>query len=365
MKRTKIEWTDQTDNIIVPKIGGWFCRKCSPGCDHCYAEAINQNAFFHGNMRPYEVAGSVPELKLRTDILASWSNQRKPRRHFVSSMTDVFGEWIPRSWIFRFLDAMASTPRQTFQVLTKRAGNMAEHVTAWLDERGADRIPLNIWLGFTAENQMCFNARWRKIEPLVHRLGVVFVSAEPLLEAIVLPSEFLALKWRAQVIVGGESGDEARPMHPEWVRGLQNQCDAAEVCFFFKQWGEWSPRAKICGAGTDFQSLDPQCKRWPKVIRLGEHGKDTRLCENCTPDAGEEVYVQRVGKKAAGRILDNCTWQQMPYAHGICRVCGCTEFEACEGGCYWIDSEQTLCSECDPRTRTRPVAGLSGKVGAL
>lgn len=106
------------------------------------------------------------------------------------------------------------------------------------------------------------------------------------------------------MIVGGESGPNARPMHPNWARSLRDQCAAAGVPFLFKQWGEWSPRALICGAGQDFQTLDPQCTQWPDVIRLGEHGRDTRIGENCTPDAGEDVYVQRVGKKAAGRLLD-------------------------------------------------------------
>jgi len=85
---------------------------------------------------------------------------------------------------------------------------------------------------------------------------------------------------------------------------LRDQCAAAGVPFLFKQWGAWSPRALICGAGHDFQTIDPQCKRWPDVIRLGEHGRDTRIIENCTPDSGQEVYVQRVGKKAAGLVLD-------------------------------------------------------------
>ncbi len=354
MSKTKIEWTNETDNIIVAKDGGWWCRKCSPGCEHCYAEALNRNAFFHGNGRDY--VGHPPKLRLREDIFATWSNQRKPRRHFISSMTDVFGGWVPRSWIFRFLDAMASTPRQTFQVLTKRADQMAEHVAAWLDARGADRIPLNIWLGFTAENQECFDRRWNCIEPLVHRLGVVFVSAEPLLGAITLPENFLALKWRAQVIAGGESGDQARPMHPDWARGLRDQCHEAEVCFFFKQWGEWI-------AGDHVDGLpEHEPKRICKLALDGTQANDVTMPYEKRNGMKTVVLI---GKKITGRILDDCTWQQMPYAHSICRVCGCSEFQACPSGRYWIDEEHTLCSECAPGTRLGPAPAISGLTDAL
>ena len=115
------------------------------------------------------------------------------------------------------------------------------------------------------------------------------------------------------VIVGGESGPHARPMHPAWVRSLRDQCFDAGVPFLFKQWGEFAPRAgALFGSGEDYQSTDPQCKRWPSVIRLGEHGRNTRICENCTPDMGEDVFMQMVGKKNAGRQIDGLTHDGYP-----------------------------------------------------
>ncbi|HEY3054377.1 MAG TPA: DUF5131 family protein, partial [Thermoanaerobaculia bacterium] len=120
-EHTAIEWTDVTDNIIVVKGGGWWCHKISPGCAHCYAARLNQNDFYGGNHLTY--GGAPPELVLRDDVLNRWPRQTKPRKHFVSSMTDVAGEWVPRRWIFRYLDAMHASPRQTFQLLTKR-GNV-------------------------------------------------------------------------------------------------------------------------------------------------------------------------------------------------------------------------------------------------
>src|SRR5688572_23036958 len=131
MGDSAIQWTDVTDNIIVAvnEVGerhGWWCRKISPGCAHCYSETINQSDYFHGNHLKYE--GEPPVLKLREDIIDSWVRQTKPKKHFVMSMSDVFGEWVPQSWIFRMLDGMRAAWKQTFQVLTKRADVMLREV---------------------------------------------------------------------------------------------------------------------------------------------------------------------------------------------------------------------------------------------
>src|SRR5262245_15075652 len=177
MSATKIEWTDMTDNIIVAEGGGWWCRHASPGCDNCYAEAINKNSFFGGNGLPYR--GAPPALKLREEIVDGWSRQRKPKRHFVASMTDVFGDWVPRAMIFRFLDGMDRAPKQTFQVLTKRADIMLASVLAWLDARGYQSMPTNIWPGVTVENQEWADRRRAVFEAIPARTK--FVSYEPAL----------------------------------------------------------------------------------------------------------------------------------------------------------------------------------------
>ncbi len=315
---TTIEWTDVTDNIIVAEQGGWWCRKISPGCAHCYAEKLNQSTYFGGNKLPY--TGEPPKLKLRREVLDGWKRQRKAKKHFVASMTDVFGEWVPVGWQFEMLDAMAAAPLQTFQVLTKRADVMALHVLAWLKARGLDCVPKNIWLGVTVENQQMANIR---VPDLCKIPCIRFLSCEPMLSAVNLEDITLTtdhqfgatiercigmIHW---IICGGESGKLARPMHPEWARYLRDQCVRWGIPFFFKQWGEWSPRSLICGGGKDFAALDPQCTRWPRVIRLGEHGKNTGDLANCH-NAGEEVYVQNVGKKEAGRIIDKREWSEFP-----------------------------------------------------
>ncbi|MBD2518992.1 DUF5131 family protein [Nostoc sp. FACHB-973] len=115
---TNIEWTDQTENIIRAKVGGWWCHKKSEGCANCYAEKLNKNSFFGGNKQPY--SGQPPELVLDTEAIRKWGLQRKSKKHFVSSMTDVFGEWVPRFWQHEILDGMFVAPNQIFQILTKR-----------------------------------------------------------------------------------------------------------------------------------------------------------------------------------------------------------------------------------------------------
>lgn len=243
---TAIQWTDVTDNIIRVKGGGWWCRKISPGCAHCYAEQLNRNAFFGGNHLAY--TGQPPQLELQHDLIAGWARQTKPKRHFVSSMTDVFGDWVPEAWCFEFLDGMAAAPRQTFQVLTKRADVMRARVTAWLVARGLAQVPAHIWLGVSVENQACADLR---IPDLLAIPCVRFLSMEPLLAAVDLsdcgcggafriPSCKLTgpcgqgVDW---VILGGESGKAARPCNIDWLLDLVTQCQRAEVPVFVKQLG--------------------------------------------------------------------------------------------------------------------------------
>lgn len=178
MGDTKIEWTDKVDNIIVAEGGGWWCRHASPGCDNCYAEARNKNSFFGGNGLAYR--GAPPALKLRQEIIDGWRGQRKPKKHFVASMTDVFGDWVPRWMIFQFLDGMAAAPQQTFQSYEPALGSVN-------------------WSG------------WE------------FVS---------------------QIIAGGESGAGARPADPQWFRDARDWCGANGKAFFFKQWGRAGRRLK-------------------------------------------------------------------------------------------------------------------------
>lgn len=270
---TAIQWTDVTDNIITVLGGGWWCRMISPGCAHCYAAKLNQSAFFGGNKLAY--SGEAPALELKREILSSWARQTKEKRHFVASMTDVFGDWVPQEWIFEFLDAMAAAPRQTFQVLTKRAWVMRQQVSAWLIARGLSEVPRHIWLGVSTENQQCADER---IAELIQIPCVRFLSVEPLLGPVdLLYSAFNGVDPLASmpgihwVIVGGESGPKARPCNIEWIRDIVRQCKGAGVPCFVKQLGA---SVRACDGSVfpiDFNhTKGGDIAEWPDDLRVRE-----------------------------------------------------------------------------------------------
>lgn len=284
--KSKIEWTDCTDNVIIAAQGGWWCHKVKgdDACVNCYAETTNDNSWFGGNHLPYD--GKPPELKLRSDIIDRWARMTKPKKHFVMSMSDWAGEWVPRAWQFEMLDGMAAAPLQIFQLLTKRANICLKTVKLWMAARGIVSPPKHIWLGFTAGNQYWFDQRWRFMRELAGMGWVIFVSAEPLSGSLALPEDFLALGRRAQVIVGGESGKNVRPMHPNYPRSLRDQCAKAGVAYFFKQWGEWEIETM-----SDAHAAMPYEKRFA---------------------FDDDQTMVRVGKKTAGRLLDGRTWDEFP-----------------------------------------------------
>lgn len=266
---TAIQWTDVTDNIIVAADGGWWCRKISPGCAHCYAEKLNDSTYFKGNHLPY--SGEAPVLKLRGDVIAKWARMRTAKKHFVMSMSDVFGEWVPPSWIFQFLDGMAAAPLQTFQVLTKRADVMRREVMAWLAARGLDRVPSHIWLGVTTEDQERANQR---ILELLQIPAVRFLSVEPMLGPVDLtqirhgndPDLPMFVDW---VIVGGESGPKARPCNVAWIESIVEQCRAAGVPVFVKQLGA-KPRVQLPEREIGDIESHPMM-RWPADASWSEY----------------------------------------------------------------------------------------------
>ena len=278
MKNSKIGWTDDTNNPIVRADGGFYCFKCSPGCTNCYAEGVN-NRFFNETHQPYMNMKEFPELKLKRDMLAKWARMVKPRKIFVSSMTDVFGEFVPDEWVFEILDAMIAAPKQTFQVLTKRAKRCRILVNQYCDRRSIGQLPNNIWIIPSVEDQK--RASERIPELMKTRCSVRGLSMEPLIEAVDLTKilyqtdgtgpverrEYLdvingwdysmvgdvrvfddqcdKIDW---VVAGGESGRNARPMHPDWVTKIKDQCVGSFIPFFFKQWGEYA-------VGSDFDNV--------------------------------------------------------------------------------------------------------------
>lgn len=330
--KTGIEWTDATWNPVTG------CDKVSPGCDRCYAETFAER--WRGTPGHYFENGfNVLVRPDKLDLPLRWS---KPRKVFVNSMSDLFHDKVSDEYVASVWAIMALAPQHTFQLLTKRHGRMRallrserfpglvymainsllEHgnpphvddiaIMAALDgfSRGRFKVLPNVWLGVSAEDQKRADLR---IPALLDTPATVrFVSAEPLLGPINLhtdPIEAGSPFWGSQldwVIVGGESGPGARPMHPDWARSLRDQCVAAGLPFLFKQWGEW----RWTREADDFEfeqargDLYPNAK-WETVSPDGVIIADNIPRPGC-------ATMQRVGKKRAGRELDGRTWDQYP-----------------------------------------------------
>jgi protein gp37 len=228
MSKSAIEWTEETWN---PTTG---CNRTSPGCDHCYAMTLARRLKAMGQPK-YQADGdprtSGPGFGLTVhqdvvDIPRTWSTSRTV---FVNSMSDLFHNGVPLAFIRDVFAVIADTPRHTYQVLTKRSKRLAAV---------ADRLewPSNLWMGVSIENdRYMFRAEHLKEVGAAVR----FLSCEPLLG----PLDELALDGIDWVIVGGESGRQARPIDAGWVRSIRDQCANAEVAFFFKQWGGRTPKA--------------------------------------------------------------------------------------------------------------------------
>ncbi|MGB9408210.1 MAG: phage Gp37/Gp68 family protein [Terracidiphilus sp.] len=381
--KTGIEWTDSTWN---PFIG---CSRVSEGCRHCYAErlagrfsaktdgvyagttkAVNGLQVWTGkiNRAPEETLlkplhwrplvegcrGLEKSGVLHDPRLVCRDCVKRPRRIFVNSMSDLFHENVPDTWIDQIFAVMALCPQHVFQVLTKRPERMlayfahdggfgrwgyiegcARKIAAELKAPkppagttlaiwGGRNLP-NVWLGVSVENQAAADERI----PLLLRTpaAVRFISAEPLLGPVdleELPSasgigRYLdslsnagvdkgalipnKLDW---VIAGGESGPGARPMNPDWARSLRDQCVDAAVPFFFKQWGEYSPKNRR----EDLPAHPTMVCEAKGDVLLTIEGK-IETFDSCG-GVGDHAVMERIGKKAAGALLDGREWKQFP-----------------------------------------------------
>lgn len=227
-----IEWTDETWNPVTG------CTRVSPGCDNCYMFAL------YPRLKAMDVPGyeaDPDQIQLMPERLQAPLSWKSPRHVFVNSMSDVFHPRVPFDFVYEIFSVMEEASRErghVFQVLTKRPGRA---VGWWkkYEHRFPSGWPPNVWIGTSVENQK-YAARLTVLSRLP--APIRFVSAEPLLEAVNLTPwlESGALQW---VIVGGESGHNARPMEPEWVRTIRDDCDELGVPFFFKQWGGRTPKA--------------------------------------------------------------------------------------------------------------------------
>jgi protein gp37 len=210
---SSIEWTNASWNPLTG------CTKVSPGCKHCYAERMSQRLQAMG--QPNYANGFA--LTLHEHTLGIPLHWRKPKRIFVNSMSDLFQDEVPLSFIQAVFAVMRKASQHQFQVLTKRGERLLElnKKLKWAP---------NIWMGVSVESKK-YTFRIDLLRAT--EAHVKFLSLEPLLG----PLQNLELSGIDWVIVGGESGPKARPMDPVWVREIRDQCRAAEVAFFFKQWG--------------------------------------------------------------------------------------------------------------------------------
>lgn len=218
---SNIEWTEQTWNPVTG------CTKVSPGCKHCYAETMSRRLHAMGTPG-YENGFS---LSLIPERLEQPLKRRKPTMYFVNSMSDLFQEEVPFEFIDRVMKTIRQTPWHSYQILTKRSGIMREYFSK-------QDVPANAWLGVSVEDKKYGKPRIKDLQAINAKTR--FLSIEPLLEDLG-KIRLQGIHW---VIVGGESGVRARPMQEEWVLNIKNQCELAEVDFFFKQWGAWGVDGK-------------------------------------------------------------------------------------------------------------------------
>ena len=295
---TNIEWCQETWNPITG------CTKISEGCRNCYAGRMAKRLagrygypadepFTPGNWR-----GSRINKKTGDMIISNPRYWKKPRKVFVCSMGDFFHETVTREMKDAVYRVVCSHPRHTFLFLTKRPENV---MSWWLGN-----VP-NVWLGVTAENQEQADKRI----PILLSIpaAIRFVSIEPMLGPVhinyskMFPTDVCfqkppLLDW---VIVGGESGPGARPMHPDWVRQVRDDCVNAGVPFFFKQWGGWAP--------VEYYDRDYY------LISEGKHGtplKPMIMAKRLFNGVDNGSSVFPVGKKRAGRMIDGRTWDGYP-----------------------------------------------------
>jgi protein gp37 len=297
--RSKIAWTDSTWNPVTG------CTPVTAGCKNCYAaRMVKRFPHLHGEYKTYSrnpiPFGRVQFHPDRLDIPLRW---KKPRRIFVGSMGDLFHENVEHGWIASVFSYIEAAPQHTFMILTKRPDRMLYHFRGGLSKK----FPVlpNLWLGATIEDQEA--ADWRVSVLLECPAVIHFVSAEPMLGPLQLdrirhgnaggyedafsdPGDWGdvpqgdrpgGVDW---VICGGETGSRASPMHPDWPRSLRDQCQAAGVPFFFKQWGNWRPA--FTGETVD--------------VERGVH------------EWNDGVLSLRVGNKSAGRLLDGREWNESP-----------------------------------------------------
>lgn len=331
LKEPLIKIVNGQRKIVPAGTVGWFCVKVNELCAGCYAEDQNvvcgTNPGRMGNGVRYAL-DQLPKVEIFLDekTLEQPLHWKKPAGIFPCSMTDLFGGFVPEGFISRVYDVMEQAHWHTFLVLTKRPDTRRN----FLARRYKGRKPApNIWEGVSVGNQETADEFIPEL--LQTEAALRWVSAEPMLGPIDL--DFIGItgksesaigcrpcNWRQEtataqsgghtchedkpridwVVVGGESGPKARPMHPDWARSLRDQCQRAGVPFFFKQWGEWAP-------------FSLSNRRSKHDLMMGASGFTLAFPFNGSQLPQEElIRMSRLGKYTAGRLLDGREWNEFP-----------------------------------------------------
>lgn len=301
--RTGIEWCDATFN---PWIG---CQKVSAGCDHCYAEAQMDHRLRRVEWGPHGARKRTSAPYWSAPIRWNAQAQREGRRMrvFCASLADWLDNRVPDSWREDLAAMIEATPSLDWLLLTKRVENWDKHAP-WHD----DDVQPNVTIGVTIEDESALFRRANFLHGMAISGWRTFVSHEPALGRVDW-APWLHERAIGQLIMGGESGPGARPMHPDWARGARDQCVAAGVPFFFKQWGEWlpwEPEHGPCWIAQNGRSEDHQ------ALFPVDFDGDPRWNDGLWAIDGKvgQAAFQRVGKKCAGRLLDGREWNEMPRA---------------------------------------------------
>jgi protein gp37 len=291
-ENTKIEWADASWN---PWIG---CQAISPGCDNCYAAAWAKRYGRDFAVRSRTKTWAEP-LRWNARHAVFFAQHGRRQRVFCASLADVFDNAVNPAWRAELFELVEKTPDLDWLLLTKRIGNVKRMVPAsWL---APGSWPRHVRIGATITNDE--EAR-RDIPKLLDLPCPNFLSLEPLLGHVDLRlqesgSDARGIDW---VIAGGESGPNARPTHPAWLRSIRDQCATAGVAFLFKQHGEWAQTDAVPGGdlGGDMR------RGTVRIVKpTGENDGHFRR---------GDVLMRNIGKKQAGRLLDGCTHDEFPRA---------------------------------------------------
>lgn len=279
---SKIEWTNETWNPVTG------CSKYSEGCQNCYAERMTKRLAAMGQEK---YKNGFNKVVFHPEAISKHNFSRLDKKRkmiFVNSMSDTFHRDVTDAEIKIILNECEWNDPNVFQILTKRAERLPRF-----------EYPHNVWLGVTVEMAKYKN----RVDYLKQtNAKIKFLSCEPLLGDLG-ELDLTGIDW---VIVGGESGPGARPMHPDWVRNIQKQCQEQNVPFFFKQWGEWSvvyERNK--GGTTDNYFNDTETEYYNKYRRLNFAG-------GCGFHGENVCYFDKVGKSKSGAILDGKEYKEFP-----------------------------------------------------